>query len=392
MLFTSCNDNGETKTDELNVEGYTDVIEFDYKGGNKTFQVKSNGNWTVTVPSADANWLSVNPESGSNDGSVTVSTKVDKGSVDKQSVITVSLGRLTHNIPIKQNGIEFYLTPSKTSVAFSADAEESPVTINIDTNLESWTATSEADWLTVTHGDVEIVVSATEYYGITDDRTGTVVIKSEDLNDDVIIPVTQDKLVLTLGNAYGIYELTGTPQGYDADAPTSWTGRIVYQGDTWNLVLRIMPSFDDTKGAWIDYLPNIPSFEIDNSTDITAFTGKTLRMSYCYKDGETLYLISNPLPAEWDYVNNILDYTATYEDKNVIIGLVDPVSKEVYGDLYANYKLTKTGDLPSGASTANWQYSNSKTGGTLTNPVKITKVENIEVIEIDQSKWSWGNK
>ena len=76
FTVTSCKDEPVEPTptptpDAATITVSPTSLSFDAAGATKDLTVKSNADWTVTVP-ADASWLTVSAKSGSKDGSVKV--------------------------------------------------------------------------------------------------------------------------------------------------------------------------------------------------------------------------------------------------------------------------------------------------------------------------------
>lgn len=393
IVATSCGEDKPpitpTPTPSLEVSGFTEALNFSAGGGTLSFNITSNGEWTVTVPDADKGWLSVSKPGGSNDDAVSVTATANAALATRESSVTVKLGDITRQVPVKQAKTTAALSVSPTSVNFNADAANSPATINVTTNVSSWSASiSSNDWASITFDATTITVTA-QPNTTQNPKNATITITSADLENDVQIEISQAKLIVDIHTGLGYYTFTGTPQGYDPTAPSSWEGYMAAQGDIWNIVVRVMPTFEDGFGAWFDYIEDVPTYSIDNYTSISYFapSPEVCYMCYCYKDGETLNIISNPINAAWDYTAGIIDFTATYSGQPVLIGLVDTDTKEVVGDLYANYKMTKTGELPSGVAPYSYQWS--KSGGELKAGAKRTKVE-MNFVTIDQSKFVYG--
>jgi len=70
------------ETDSLTVS--PDSLNFPAFGGWKTFDIKSNTEWTV---SCDSTWVTFSPSSGTNDGTVTVTTTANPDSIQRMATI-----------------------------------------------------------------------------------------------------------------------------------------------------------------------------------------------------------------------------------------------------------------------------------------------------------------
>lgn len=73
-------------------------------GGNATFTITSNVNWSI---SKDASWITVSSLSGSGNATITVS--VNTAIVERSGIITITGGGITKNINVSQFGTELIL-------------------------------------------------------------------------------------------------------------------------------------------------------------------------------------------------------------------------------------------------------------------------------------------
>ena len=113
-------------------------------GGSKTVTVTSNTSWTAT---SSASWLTLSPASGSNNGTITAVAAANTSSSQRTATITVSAnGVSSQTISVTQSGVSYNLTVSPSSLSYTAAGESKTVTVTSNT---SWTATSSANWLTV---------------------------------------------------------------------------------------------------------------------------------------------------------------------------------------------------------------------------------------------------
>ena len=94
-------------------------LTLDASGGDQSFSLFTNKNWTVT---SDQTWLTVSPESGSASGSdqnVTVSA-TENTSADRTAKLTVTCGDLTETIDVIQKGPQINARWYYGDIGFSA--------------------------------------------------------------------------------------------------------------------------------------------------------------------------------------------------------------------------------------------------------------------------------
>lgn len=166
----------------------------------QTVEVTSNALWQAAV---DDTWLEIDKEKGYQNGTITVSIVEGNGSTEaRTATLTIVAGKLVKEVMITQAAggpaLEIVASPEE---AFDGDGGQDVFTLS--SNLE-WTATSDADWLTILgfedaideetegvasfdgegSGKVVIVVAANDTYV---ERTATITVTSGDLSDSFIV-------------------------------------------------------------------------------------------------------------------------------------------------------------------------------------------------------------
>lgn len=118
--FQSCSDDdkGSTAATALSVTDANGIeisqIDFNLAQSSKMIGIKTDGDWTVSIPDADTTWLSITPHAGygweindtaaSNTRSfVRVEAQTNSGDA-RTSTITVTSGSFTSQIPVSQKG------------------------------------------------------------------------------------------------------------------------------------------------------------------------------------------------------------------------------------------------------------------------------------------------
>jgi len=131
-------------------------------GSNASLNITSNIDWTV---SESADWLSVAPASGSGDATLTLTaTSANDQASDRSTIVTVSGGGLTRTLNATQSASGNILEISLTQTTVGPEQGLGFV-LGITSNI-SWTASTTADWLSVTpnsgtgDGTIHIVTTA----------------------------------------------------------------------------------------------------------------------------------------------------------------------------------------------------------------------------------------
>jgi PKD repeat protein len=113
-----------------------------YLGGTIDFNVSSNFNWTVTT---EAGWLTV-PSTGSGSQVLSIQYAENMELVSRSATITISGNNSTELTINQAAGVPVvYISPETLEVDYIAGSTTLTVTSNT-----AWTATDNADWLTVT--------------------------------------------------------------------------------------------------------------------------------------------------------------------------------------------------------------------------------------------------
>ena len=126
--LTSCKKE-EFKQEDATLEIIGTEIVFDSKGGNASFEVKSNSNWTV---SCDADWLTISPAEGMGNAEVNLSATASDVYDDRNTVITVKAGDKTETFTVTQKYAEALLV---TKNKFDIPQEGGDFTIEIQSNI-----------------------------------------------------------------------------------------------------------------------------------------------------------------------------------------------------------------------------------------------------------------
>jgi len=170
----------------------TDALNFPASGGEQTFVVASNLDWTV---STDASlWLTIDPMSGSNNETVTVTAKANTSPTQLKATIFVrgkDVAEQTISVTQDANSPDPELT-AKIDDNSPVPASGGTRVITITSNTD-WTVSSDAPWLTIypTAGSNDGTVTVTTpSYSTLDGRSADILIRGVGARD-MVIKITQ---------------------------------------------------------------------------------------------------------------------------------------------------------------------------------------------------------
>ena len=241
-----------------------------------------NTGWVFqNIPST---WLTVTPSSGSTSAIVKL-TAAENKSVDETRVHVMNFHstdasyNYSRDISVSQAAATVYITPRETSYGCEAVADSK--TIGIDSNVE-WEATCTETWVTLTKGNGQLTIAATENLGasrkatITLRRTGTTTTVST-------ISVTQSEANVTGSSDPLVFNVNGESKQVPITAGASWTA---YPSDP----------------SWISVTPEAGSNGSATLTiSVTANASSTTRSGFVYvKIGDNTKL---SIPVKQDKIN-----------------------------------------------------------------------------------------
>jgi len=162
-------------------------------GGGGSILTGGSGTWTATT---SATWIHITPRT-TGDAGVSCVYSIDANFSADTRVGTIEIGGNTFTI--SQTGYDATISP--TSVNYDLNGGSGTVTVTVDAGI-SWTAKSNADWLTIKTtsgtGPDEVTYEVAKYYGVTT-RSGSFTIASQTLmvtqtgTDVVVLPETVEK-------------------------------------------------------------------------------------------------------------------------------------------------------------------------------------------------------
>ena len=167
-------------------------IEFTSEGGEESFAITSNADWSVSVPEND--WLTVSPVSGNGAGTVTVTAAAYNGLEPRNVELTVTAEGLSQKVAVSQTGI----TPS-----ISLDGLASIVTTGAGSTTQvkvvsnvTWEVVipEECDWISVSsasnEGEAETALTVAQNLTLKE-RSAVVTFRETVTNQEVSLAVEQ---------------------------------------------------------------------------------------------------------------------------------------------------------------------------------------------------------
>ena len=211
---------GKTADPVLDVS--TASLSFDAEGGEDSFTVSSNVEWTV---SSNQSWCTVSPTNGNGNGKVSVKATENTGTGERTAKITAKTASgLTKEISVTQSGIDvFELDPTEVSVPYSGGNFDVKVTSTMGFKLSS-----VPDWIkhTSTSSDGSVLSFRAEANPTQSERSGAVVFCND---KEVCIPVSVTQAgkpedpTLSISTNSLTYSSEGGEASFNVTSNDSWT-------------------------------------------------------------------------------------------------------------------------------------------------------------------------
>ncbi len=179
---------------EQNGRTFDDIVqklEFPRTESTQTLAIQTDGRWTASTSDS---WIHLNPSSGQGNGTIKISVEANSAKEERHGEFEVQVGQTIQKVAVVQAGIYMNV---QCPDAFSTST---PASINVIVNANvNWTASSDADWLTVTpasgNGDAILTVHAADNPSV-NSRTSTVTFTAGDDSKKLIF--TQPGRTLSL--------------------------------------------------------------------------------------------------------------------------------------------------------------------------------------------------
>ncbi|MBF0539487.1 MAG: DUF1566 domain-containing protein, partial [Nitrospirae bacterium] len=242
-------------------------------GGGSTVAITTNTGCTWTATSNNPTWITVSPSNGTGSGSVTYTATANTSTNSRTGTLIIAGQTFT----VSQEGTCGY-TINPTTKSFTAAGGNDIVGVTASKSLCQWTATTNADWITITSGSAG-TSSGTVAYTVaantttTSPRTGTLTIAG------LTFTVTQDPPCT--------YSIAPTSKSFTASAGGDSAIVTTASGCPW--------SASSNNPDWITITSG--SSGTGNGTvvyKVTANTGLNLRMGTLTIAGKTLTVSQDP--------------------------------------------------------------------------------------------------
>lgn len=200
LLATSCS--GDSSSDPIDepdkpeppknvtLELSRSDLVFESSGGEKTFTISCNGNWTIEN---ESDWCTTDIISGTGNRTVTVNTQSYSALEDRNMNLTVKAGDKTQVLGVTQkykdaillSKDKYKLPQEGGTVSVEVKSNISSVTVTVPAEFQSWIApASSPSARAVTTESYDFTVSATDS---TDVRSGFIVFSGNAVKDTVYV-------------------------------------------------------------------------------------------------------------------------------------------------------------------------------------------------------------
>lgn len=202
-----------------------DNLFFVASGETKPLEIKLEGEWRIV---GRPSWISVNPSAGTGTTIINVTAEENTG-LERSGFIVVydSTTDSTYSIPVTQEGTGKYGNLDVDEI--DLDSNSGSVIDSITTNV-SWTATTDANWLSINptsgvSGTTSFRVSATENNSF-DDRTGHIYFRDIDTNVLLATLTVNQRGIQTILEVIPTtlyFDYSGGTQTFTINSNTNWT-------------------------------------------------------------------------------------------------------------------------------------------------------------------------
>ena len=192
------------------------ILEFSSSSGEKTVDITSNTNWTV---SQKPQWCTLSPNSATGNATVSVSVTENGNTFTREGKIVFSAGSATAELSVRQQPGEPELEVSDTEFSFSGNGDVASFTI---TSNAGWVVNTGASWLKASEesgtGNAAVTLTAERNEKL-EVRTTQVTVRTKDGTIRRTITVSQAE-----GEPYldlNVYTLNFGPQEGQAEVSVS---------------------------------------------------------------------------------------------------------------------------------------------------------------------------
>lgn len=230
-------------------------LTFSAQGGEESFEIYCNTDWTITN---ESDWCTLDMTSGNGDATITVTTEAYYENEDRNTVLTIKAGNKTETLTVTQkDGEALILSKDK----FDVPQKGGNITIELQSNVtceisipyefNSWIHESpQAKGLETTTYDI-IIDENPDYTP----RDGYVLISSSEIEDTVHIhQATYDGDVIVL-------ETNDDIKSFAAQKLTTLSGSLIVTGEEITTLSALDNQLQEISGHLIIDCPNFSNFD-----------------------------------------------------------------------------------------------------------------------------------
>lgn len=194
LLAAGCSDDETTGSGKVSFLEGDNLFECPAEGGTKEFVFFSRaGHWEIEAESEAASWLDAWPSYGDDNGSTTLTVEAIDNAYGRELTLNIVTAQgVAGQIRVKQAGLVPFIKPNLTSPRIKVDIAGTPITVEIESNVE-WEATVDEgkEWISL--GETTETLQQFLFTDNTDQpkRTGQVSFRMVGGDYSVSIPVEQ---------------------------------------------------------------------------------------------------------------------------------------------------------------------------------------------------------
>lgn len=211
-------------------------LSFESKADSKSVEIKTDGTWSAK---SNDDWIHVSPLSGSGNSTLIVSVDENTADYSRTGSVDVSVGDITQTIAVTQTGKYITITPTSQDAIPSNGGTHQ---IHISSN-ESWTATCDVDWLTLStdkgEGEIDITLTAQDNPSIYE-RSATTTFTPLYTTPIKVVTLQAARYLRTNVNQVSFFSKGGTSEVITIDTDASFS---IKTSDSWFTVNQNAKTF-----------------------------------------------------------------------------------------------------------------------------------------------------
>ncbi len=241
--------------EDVYLDVYPDNLTFDARGGEKTFEILCNGDWTITN---NSEWYQTDVTSGNGGHIVKVTTSPYYENIDQSTELVINAGYQKRTIQITQlHGDVLVLTKDTLHVAQEGGEFVVEVESNISWNLRiPWIFD---DWIRIVPEskslETKTFTLSIAKNGELEKRKGFVIIEANSIEDTVFINQA------TYDGEMVILETNDDVKNFAKRGLTKLAGNLIIQGDEISTLTLLDNKLENIEGSLIIMSKTFSSFD-----------------------------------------------------------------------------------------------------------------------------------